>query len=408
MKIVGWAVTTLLTTYFMLKFIQNLTRRTPLGWLQLTQHKGRFAVAISGVAFADLLMLMQLGFQGALFDSAVVLHSKLKADIFVISPQALNIGAMSTFPRRRLYQAMDVTGVKSVEPMYVNLVTWKNPQTRDKKNLIIVGFNPDEPIFNLSEVNSQLAKIKQSDTVLFDRKAIGDYEQVVERVDAGKAVTTEVERRTISIDGLFSIGSSFSADGHLMTSEDNYLRLFSRQSQGNVNVGLITLKLGYDPQQVVEQLKSYLPKEDIKVLTRTEYIAFEQGYWQQQTPIGPIFNLGAIMGFLVGIIIVYQVLSTDVNAHLREYATFKAMGYSNIYLLGIVFEEALILAIVGFIPGLIVSIGLYTVVGGATNLPIAMTIVRATQVFTGTLFMCMLSGAVATGKVQAADPADMF
>ena len=392
----------------MLKFIKNLTRRTPLGWLQLTQHKGRFAVAISGVAFADLLMLMQLGFQGALFDSAVVLHSKLKADIFVISSQALNIGAMSTFPRRRLYQAMDVTGVKSVEPMYVNLVTWKNPQTRDKKNLIIVGFNPDEPIFNLPEVNSQLAKIKQSDTVLFDRKAIGDYEQVVESVDAGKLVTTEVERRTISVDGLFSIGSSFSADGHLMTSEDNYLRLFSRQSQGNINVGLITLKPGYDSQQVVQKLKSYLPKGDIKVLKRAEYIAFEQGYWQEKTPIGPIFNLGAIMGFLVGIINVYQVLSTDVNAHIKEYATFKAMGYGNTYLLSIVFEEALILAIVGFIPGLIVSIGLYTVVGGATNLPIAMTMVRATQVFTGTLIMCMLSGAVATGKVQAADPADMF
>jgi putative ABC transport system permease protein len=392
----------------MLKLIQNLTRRTPLGWLQLTQYKGRFAVAISGVAFADLLMLMQLGFQGALFDSAVVLHSKLKADVFIISPQALNIGAMSTFPRRRLYQAMDVTGVKSAESMYVSLVTWKNPQTRDKKNLIIVGFNPDEPIFNLSEVNSQLDKIKQSDTLLFDRFAIGAYEKVVERVGTGKPVTTEIERRTISVNGLFSIGSSFSADGHLMTSEDNYLRLFSRQSQSNINVGLITLKPGYDSKQVVQQLKSYLPKEDIKVLTREEYIAFEQGYWQKQTPIGPIFNLGAIMGFIVGVIIVYQVLSTDVNSHLKEYATFKAMGYSNTYLLGIVFEEALILAILGFIPGLIVSIGLYTVVGGATHLPIAMTIVRATQVLAGTLIMCILSGAVATGKVQAADPADMF
>lgn len=391
-----------------LKFIQNLTRRTPLGWLQLTQHKGRFGVAISGVAFADLLMLMQLGFQGALFDSAVVLHSKLKADIFIISPQALNIGAMSTFPRRRLYQAMDITGVESAEPMYVSLVNWKNPQTRDKKSLLIVGFNPNQPIFNLPEVNSQLDKIKQSDTLLFDRKTIGTYDKVVESVDGGKPVTTEIERRTISVNGLFSIGSSFSADGHLMTSEDNYLRLFSRQSQSDINVGLITLKPGYDPQQVAEQLKSYLPKEGIRVLTKKEYIAFEQGYWQQQTPIGPIFNLGAVMGFLVGIIIVYQVLSTDVNAHLKEYATFKAMGYGNTYLLGIVFEEALILAIVGFIPGLIVSIGLYSVVGGATNLPIAMTMVRATQVLIGTLIMCMLSGAVATSKVQAADPADMF
>jgi putative ABC transport system permease protein len=389
-------------------FIQNLMRKTPLAWLQLTQHKGRFAVAISGVAFADLLMLMQLGFQGALFDSAVILHSKLTADIFIISPQALNIGAMSTFPRRRLYQAMDITGVASAEPMYVSLVNWKNPQTREKKSLLIVGFNPNQPIFNLPEVNNQLSKIKQSDTLLFDRKTIGTYDKVVESISAGKPVTTEIERRTISVNGLFSIGSSFSADGHLMTSEDNYLRLFTRQSQSNINVGLITLKPGYDPSQVAEQLKLYLPKEGIKVLTKAEYIAFEQGYWQQQTPIGAIFNLGAIMGFIVGVIIVYQVLSTDVNAHLKEYATFKAMGYSNTYLLGIVFEEALILAIVGFIPGLIVSIGLYSFVGGVTNLPIAMTIIRATQVLIGTVIMCMLSGAVATSKVQAADPADMF
>ncbi|MCY7335269.1 MAG: ABC transporter permease DevC [Chamaesiphon sp.] len=393
---------------FNLKFIKSLTRRTPLGWLQLTQHKSRFIVAISGVAFADLLMLMQLGFQGALFDSAVVLHSKLKADIFIISTQALNIGAMSTFPRRRLYQAMDITGVKSAEPMYVNLVNWKNPQTREKKSLLIIGFNPNKPIFNLPEVTAQLDKIKQSDTLLFDRNTIGTYDKVIASVDRGKPVTTEIERRTISVNGLFSIGASFSADGHLMTSEDNYLRLFSRQSQGNINVGLITLKPDYDPQQVVQQLKSYLPKEGIKVLTKAEYIAFEREHWQKERPIGAIFNVGAILGFLVGIIIVYQVLSTDVNSHLKEYATFKAMGYSNTYLLIIVFEEALILAIAGFIPGLIVSIGFYSVVSGATNLPIAMTMVRATQVFTGTLIMCLLSGAVATGKVQAADPADMF
>ncbi len=392
----------------MLKFIEQFRRRTPLGWLQLTQHKGRFAVAIGGVAFADILILMQLGFQGALFSSAILLHSKLNGDVFIISRQALNISAMSTFPRRRLYQAMDITGVKSAEPVYVSLVTWKNPQTHAKKNLLIVGFNPDKPPFDFPEINSQLDKIKQSDVLLFDRKAKGTYDEVITKVDAGKPVTTEIERRTISIGGLFSIGSSFTADGHLMTSQDNYLRLFKRQPQTNINLGSIELKPGYDPKQVAEQLIAYLPKEDVIVLTKVEYIAFEQAYWQKQTPIGMIFNLGAIMGFIVGIIIVYQVLSTDVNSHIKEYATFKAMGYSNAYLLGIVFEEALILAVMGFIPGLIISTGLYIVVHAGTNLPIAMTLLRAFQVLAATLIMCMVSGAVATTRVQAADPADMF
>jgi putative ABC transport system permease protein len=392
----------------MLNFIRQIKRRTPLGWLQLTQHKGRFAVAIGGVAFADILILMQLGFQGALFNSAILLHSKLTSDIFIISRQAINISAMSTFPRRRLYQAMDITGVKSAEAMYVSQVTWKNPQTHAKKNLLIVGFNPDKPPLDFPEVNAQLEKIKQSDVLLFDRKAKGTYDEVIANVDAGKPVTTEIEKRTVTVGGLFSIGSSFGADGHLMTSTDNYLRLFARQFQTNVNLGLIDVKPGYDPKQVAEQLVAYLPKEDIRVLTKAEYIAFEQAYWQKQTPIGMIFNLGATMGFIVGIIIVYQVLSTDVNSHIKEYATFKAMGYSNAYLLGIVFEEALILAVMGFIPGLIISTGLYTVVRAGTNLPIAMTLLRAFQVLAATLIMCMVSGAVATTRVQAADPADMF
>jgi putative ABC transport system permease protein len=261
---------------------------------------------------------------------------------------------------------------------------------------------------NFPEVNSQLDIIKRPDTILFDRRTSGTYGQIISEVEAGKVVTTEISRRTTSIGGLFSIGSTFGADGHLMTSQDNFLRLFPQQSQTEVNIGSVEVKPGYDPKQVVEQLRAYLPSDEIKVLTKQEFITAELAYWNQQTPIGVIFNLGVIMGFIVGIIIVYQVLSTDVNSHIREYATFKAMGYSNTYLLGIVFEEALILAIFGFVPGLIMSMGLYELVRIASNLQLAMTVVRAVQVLTLTLIMCMLSGAIATRKVQAADPADMF
>jgi putative ABC transport system permease protein len=397
---------TLLT--IMIKILQKFQRRTPLGWLQLTHHKSRFAVAIAGVAFADILILMQLGFQGALFNSATRLHKVLDADVIIYSPQALNFMAMSTFPRRRLYQAMDVTGVQSVDAMYVSPITWKNPQTREKKSLLIIGFNPDRPAFNFPEVNRQLDRIKQPDVLLFDSKARGTYDRLIADVIAGKTVTTEIDRRTISIGGLFQLGSSFGADGHLMTSQDNYLRLFPRKSQGNINVGLLKVKPGYDPQQVAATLTAYLPKEDVKVATKQEFIKFERDYWATATPIGMIFNLGAAMGFIVGIIIVYQVLSTDVNSHLKEYATFKAMGYGNNYLLSIVFEESLILAILGFIPGLAIASGLYQVVYLGTNLPIAMTLVTATQVMITTLAMCIFSGAIATAKVQAADPADMF
>ncbi|BAY74571.1 DevC protein [Nostoc linckia NIES-25] len=387
--------------------IKQLRRRTPLGWLQLSHEKGRFLVALSGIAFADVLMFMQLGFQNALFDSNTRLHGSMQGDIMLVSPQARNLANMSTFPRRRLYQAMDIAGVKSAEAMYISFIDWKNPQTRQDTAVLVIGFNPDRQMLDLPEVNRNLEAIKLPDTVLFDSASRGDYTQAIAQIEQGKTVTTEIERRTITIGGLFKVGASFIADGSLITSDQNFLRLFPRQQASSVSLGLIQLQPGYEPKQVAKNLKSYLG-DDVKVLTQEEFIAFEKDYWQQNTPIGFIFSLGAMMGFLVGVIIVYQVLSTDVNAHVKEYATFKAMGYRNFYLLGVVFEEAVILAVLGFIPGAIVPLGLYHLTRNATNLPVYMTLARALTVLVLTMIMCIISGAIATRKLQSADPADMF
>ena len=393
----------------MIGFIQQLQRRTPLGWLQLTRQKGRLLVAISGVAFADLLMLMQLGFRSALFNSATILHESLRADVVLLNPQALNLQDLSTFTRRRLYQAMDVPGVATAEPIYNSLVTWKHPQTRKKTQVMIIGFNPEKPVFDLPEGNQNIDSIKLPDTILFDEATRGEYGEVIEQIKQGQTVKTEINGRTITVDNLFKVGASFAADGTLMTSDQNFLRLFPNQDSGSVNLGLIRLEPGYQAEEVAEKIKYHLRNaDDIKVLTKEEFIAFEKAYWQSNTPIGFIFALGTMMGFIVGVIIVYQVLSTDVNAHIKEYATFKAMGYKNFFLLSVVFEEAIILAILGFIPGALISTGLYALTRNATNLPLYMTVARAIQVQVMTIIMCMISGAVATRKVQSADPADMF
>ncbi|MBG1264930.1 ABC transporter permease DevC [Nostoc sp. WHI] len=391
----------------MIGFIQQLQRRTPLGWLQLSHEKGRLLVALSGIAFADVLMFMQLGFQSALFESNTRLHQSMQADMFVISPQARNLANMSSFTRRRLYQAMDIPGVKSAEGMYVNIVDWKNPQTRNKTTVLVMGFNPDKQVFNLADVNRQQDTIKLPDTVLFDRASRGDYQEAIAQIDQGKTVTTEIERRTTTISGLFTVGASFIADGTLITSDQNFLRLFPRREASGVSLGLVQLQPGYDPNQMKTALNSHLGN-DVKVLTKAEFIEFEKYYWQTNTAIGFIFSLGVAMGFMVGVIIVYQVLSTDVNSHIKEYATFKAMGYNNLYLLGVVFEEAIILAVLGFIPGAIAPLGLYYLTRNATNLPLYMTLARALTVLALTMIMCIISGAIATRKLQSADPADMF
>ncbi|WP_026100963.1 ABC transporter permease DevC [Synechococcus sp. PCC 7336] len=385
----------------------TLRRRTPLGWLQLKRDRTRLLTAIAGIAFADILIFMQFGFMDALFQSNTQYPRTLLADIVLVSTLADNLGNLRTFPRRRIYQALDIPGVESVDALYVGSVDWRNPDTRDKASMMILGQSPDRPTFDLPAVNQQLDRLKLPDTVLFDRAARGDYRALIAQLEEGRTVDTEIGRRTIAIDGLFQVGASFADDGALITSHTTFLHLFPRRDEGAISLGSIELQDGADPERVREAIAAHLP-DDVRVFTNEEYVDFELNYIKTATAISFVFTLGSAMGFVVGVVIVYQVLSTDVNDHLAEYATFKAMGYRTQYLLGVVFEEAVILSLCGFVPGVMVAVGLYQLTAAATALPLAMPLSRAVWVLTLTVAMCGLSGAIATRRLQSADPADIF
>ncbi len=381
--------------------------KIPLAWLQLKKQRGRFIVALCGITFANFLMLMQLGFQSALYDSNTRFHILLQTDLVIVSRQAQNLGLLSSFPRRRLFQAANLSQVESVNPLYIRLGVWKSLQTKLDESILVIGFNPDQPAFNLPEVNKNLDLIKYPDTLLFDRNANGKYQQAIASITQGQSVTTELQGHKVIIGGLYEVGASFVANASVITSDQNFLRIFSSQSAGKVNLGLIKLKPNSDANVVVKALQSYLG-DDVKVLTRQEFIDFEKKYWQETGAIGFIFSLGVTIGFLVGVIIVYQIIYSDVMDHIAEYATLKAMGFRNRYLLSVVFQEALILAVLGYIPGCLISLGMYTATRNATKLPLFMTADRVIQVLILTIIMCLISGAIAMRKLNAADPADIF
>ena len=384
--------------------------KIPLAWLQLTKEKIRLLVALAGIGFADILMFMQLGFRDALFDSAVNFHKNLRGDIFLINSQSTCLIAMKSFSQRRLYQTLAFEGVESVTPVYLGFGLWRNPETRGTRQLMVIGFNPASSILNLPNLENNLDKVKIPDVVLFDTGSRPEFGPVKEWLNQGRTVETEVDSRRVRVGGLFTLGASFGADGNLVTSDINFLRMFSRRDRGSIDVGVINVKPGADPQQVLGNMRTYFKSAypDVLVLSHEEFIEFEKKYWEEGTSIGFIFFLGTGMGFIVGIVIVYQILYTDVADHLAEYATLKAMGYTDFYLLGVVFQEAIILSVIGFIPGFAVAIGLYNMTRTATSLPMIMTVARATTVLILTIIMCVISGAIAVRKLSAADPADIF
>ncbi|MFM6016497.1 MAG: ABC transporter permease DevC [Dolichospermum sp.] len=381
--------------------------KIPLSWLQLTREKTRLAVALSGIAFADILMFMQLGFRDALYYSNVRMHTSLMGDVILINNQSNAVLSMKTFSQRRLYKALDLPTVQSVHPIYLDYTSWRNPVTGRPRSILIFGMNPETNVFDLPGVQENLNQLKLPDVVLYDRSSRVEYGPIADSFNQGQIVTAEVRRRKMKVGGLFTLGTSFGADGNLITSDVNFLRIFNNRQKGLIDIGVIKLKPGADATQVAQQLRSYLPT-DINVLTKQEFIDFERNYWATSTAIGFIFTLGTIMGFIVGTVIVYQILYTEVTDHLSEYATLKAIGYTQNYLLNVILQEALLLAVVGYIPGFVSALVLYNIARDATFLPILMSYDRAIMVIMLTILMCFISGMIAIRKLSSADPADIF
>ncbi|AFY40763.1 ABC transporter permease DevC [Nostoc sp. PCC 7107] len=384
-----------------------MIQKIPLSWLQMTRDKTRLAVALAGIAFADILMFTQLGFRDALYYSNVQLHSSLNGEIVLINRQSNAILSMKSFSQRRLYKALDLPAVQSVHPIYLDYTAWKNPVTGRSRTLLVFGINPEVNLFNLVGVQENLDKLKLPDVVLFDRSSRQEYGPIADDFEKGKNVTAELRRRKIKVVGLFTLGTSFGADGNLITSDVNFLRIFNTRQQGLIDIGVIKVKPGANVEAVAQELRQYLP-QDVNVLTKQDFIDFERHYWASSTAIGFIFSLGTIMGFIVGTVIVYQILYTEVSDHLSEYATLKAIGYTQKYLLIVILQEALLLACLGYLPGLFFTILMYQKAKEATLLPIFMTFGRATNVLILTIIMCFISGAIAVRKLRSADPADIF
>jgi len=383
------------------------SRRIPLAWLLLTRQPVRLAVALAGISFAGILMFMQLGFRDGLFDASVTIHKLFDADLVLISPRTISSISMSGFPRRRLVQALGDPEVKGITPVNWNFLLWRNPETKSTRSILAIGFEPNDPLFLDPGLKSKAKLLTQRGRVLFDELSREEFGPIGPWFRQGRTVETEVSGTRVRVAGLVGLGPSFGADGNLITSRETFLSLLPETPAGSIELGLIRLSPGADPAEVQQRLRKQLPR-DVTVFTKKEFEESEKDYWRSSTAIGFIFTLGAGMGFVVGCVIVYQILYSDVSDHLPEYATLMAMGYPLRTLLGVVGREGLLLALLGYLPAYGVGQGLYALVRSATKLPVEMNTTRAAVVFSMILVMCMGSAAMAMRRLADADPAEIF
>ena len=382
-------------------------RPLALAWRQLIRQKFRLCVAVAGVSFAVVLIFMQLGFREALFQSSTRFHGYLDGELFLVSPQFSYLVNPNPFPRRRVHQARSFPGVDAASPIYLSPALWKNPFSGKQRDIFVVGSDPTDDVLAIPGVRAQLDSLRRPDVALFDEASRSEYGAVAEELRRGRTVSVEVLNRRITVIGLFEMGTSFGIDGTIITSDLNYLRMFPSRGPGLVHIGVIQLDRDADPIAVRDAMRSFFPN-DVLVLTKDEFVSREQDYWETSTPIGYVFTFGVVMGLVVGGIIVYQILFADVSEHLAEYATLKAMGYSDAYLFSVVFCQAVLLAVLGYGPGFASSIVLYRIAASATRLPLQMNVEVCSFVLALTILMCCVSGGLALRKIRSADPAEIF
>ena len=407
--------------------------RTPLAWCNLTHDRVRFGLFVLGITFAVVLMFVQLGFRNALLDSNTQLHSRFNADLVLVSPNRQALAMREPFPRRRLQQAASVSGVRSAHALYLENAIGQlrdtNPDLANRlptRGIRVIGVDPDAHLLTLPELDpaddrSQVERLRVPGTALFDRRAKSEGTKGgLKQTSYGplaEGTVTDLTGRKVEFVGSFDLGTDFTADGTLIVSEQTFLELLRKPytfgtASADVDIGLIRLEPGTDraaaKRDILAALATGETDADVDVFTIDEIKDREKSFWLSNTPIGFAFGFGMFMGFAVGLVICYQILSGDVSDHLPEYATLKAMGHGNRYLAWVVLQESLILAVAGFAAGFFISWGAYALLSASTGLPMTMTPMRVGSLFLATVALCVASGLIALVSLLKADPADVF
>ncbi len=365
----------------------------------LLHERGRLVASVGGVTFALLLMLLQIGFRNALLDSALQLLRQVDADILVINKEKDPFLARNNMHKERLYQALSVQGVETASPLWIALLQWKNLEEETLHPIRVIGFRPDMPTFLIDEVRQDAPKLKRIGTALLDDHSRSSYGDLPDAI-------AQVNLREIEIVGTFPLGTDFEVDGSLLVSDETFFEL-TRHSPDWIEMALLKLVPGTEPGPVLEELARILPG-DVRAFSKAQLIDRDLAYWRTGTPISVILLVGVALGFAVGVVICYQILYTEVLDHLAEFATLKAMGYSDRYIQWVVISESVLLSVLGFVPSMAMGTAMLALLGWSSGLPAGLTLADAANVGALALSMCTLAGLLALRKVRSLEPAELF
>jgi putative ABC transport system permease protein len=371
-----------------------------IAWGNTFQNTKRTITALGGITFSILLVFLQLGFLNGAKTEVTLLFDYFDFDIAVTSDRYQFMADAPTFDRIRLTQVKIDEAVEEAFNLNVDVGRWVNPKTEIESTVLIVGLDDEEGFINNSDLKSGLTKILNGESVIIDRYSHKDYGSIKLGADGS------VNKRNVNIVAKYNLGLFFFAEGSIATSNDNFVN-FTGNTTNEVTLGLIKLKPGANVDETVKRIQAAVP-DDVLVVSRKELFERERSYFIDVKPIGIMFKSAVFIAFAVGLVILFQVLSTELGNRLNEFATMKAMGFGPVFVYGIGITQNLIITLLSFLPALLLSIGIFELIFNLSKLPMAMTMELFLTVFALTMTMSIMAGLLALRKVGKADPAELF
>jgi putative ABC transport system permease protein len=377
----------------------------------LLQDIPRFLVAQAGIMFAVSLVTIQTGLQRGFASSSSILIDKSQADIWLTSDKMVHLDLTLPLEFEKVQQAQNVTGVAHAEALIYGGELWRD-KNDNLGSVTMIGFDPDGKLFAPWNITKGSAKdLKQPLSIFVDETSLEGLKlKGVE--DAGK-----IENLKAKVVGLTQGAKSIVLGDLIFTSLENanlYRNPLAEatstpkalQSKDRITFVLVQAKSGENIDALKKRLEQALPKT--RAYTRQEMSIQTQNYWKERSGIGFILGLGAVVGIIVGVVIVGQILYSSASDHIKEFGTLKAMGASDWVIYSVIIEQALWMAILGYIPGMAMCLGVAVWTAATQSIVILITPASAATVFGITVVMCVGSAIFAIQKVTRVDPAIVF
>lgn len=370
----------------------------PIARRNLFHDKVRLVVTITGITFAVVLMVVELGlFIGfSVTTTGLIDHSG--ADLWVASRHIPYIEQGVLFSERKLYQVRATPGVQSAEKYIVRFGNWKRIDG-GHESVQMVGFNLDNPMGGpWNVVAGNLADLRNPDAIMIDEI----YLKKLGVTHIGE--TFEINDHRVRVVGFTKGIRSFTTSPYVFTTFKNAQNIANLKERDTVFI-LVKARPGTNVDQLAEQLSTRL--HDVDILKTKSFSSKTRSYWMFTTGAGIAVMLAAILGLVVGIVVVTQTIYATTMDHIREYGTLKAIGAPNSYIYHVILEQAGIAAVIGYGMGMVVSV--FVVHGGQSGgAAIVLSWPMAVIIFFLTAIMCGIAAIVSIHKVITLDPAMVF